>query len=91
MQQQPNIIPRLCAQQADDAGESDLAFFRARPEVHTRIRAAFPDEFNEFPAGLLPDARGRQAVVIVAINRNPVTGEPLDRARGIIFVDGGRA
>jgi hypothetical protein len=31
----------------DIGGESDLAFFRARPEAYTRTRSPFPNEFGE--------------------------------------------
>jgi hypothetical protein len=82
-----NNVATPRAQAADDAGESDLAFFRARPEAKTRIRAAYP---GEFPVDLLPDARGRTLLVIVAIQRD-LAGQPLHRARGLIFADEGRA
>jgi len=71
----------------DDSGESDLAYFRARPEARTRIRSAFP---NEFPRKIMKQGRGRQAVVIVAVERNS-PGEPTTRARGVLFPEGGTA
>jgi len=72
----------------DTSGEDDWTFFRARPETTTRIRSAFPGEFSR---KILKQGRGRQAVIIVAIARDPVTGEPRTRGRGILFVEGGRA
>jgi len=73
---------------ADDIGEDDWTFFRARPNERSRIRSPFP---GEFPRKILKQGRGRQAVVIVAIDRDAVTGEPRTRGRGILFVEGGRA
>ena len=86
-QRSNNNSPRLGAQVADDAGESDLAYFTARPGARTRIRAAFDDEF---PAELLPQAHGRQAMVIVAIERD-TAGNPTTRGRGVFFAEGGTA
>lgn len=85
MQHRRNTTAPLRAQ-ADHAAESDLAYFRARPLAHTRTRPPFPNEFGE-----LPSQAGKVPLVIVAISRNSITGEPGDRARGIVFVDGGRA
>ena len=72
----------------DATGEDDWDFFRSRPLLRSRIRLAF---FGEFPQKLLRQANGRQVVVIVAIERHPITGEPQTRGRGILFIDGGRA
>jgi hypothetical protein len=87
MQQHPNNSTAPGGVQHDDSGEGDLEYFLARPLEHTRVRSPFPNEFGEF----LPRRAGKEPLVIVAINRNAVTGEPGDRARGIVFVDGGRA
>jgi hypothetical protein len=88
MQQHPHDTrPRAGAQVADDAGEDDLAYFTARPEARTRIRAAFD---GEFPRKILKQGAGRQAVVIVAVERNSA-GEPTTRARGVLFPEGGAA
>jgi hypothetical protein len=80
--------PTAAAVEIDRAGETDIAYFRARPEARTRIRSATP---GEFPRKVLKRARGRQVVVMVAIDRDPVTGEPTRRARAIHFAEGGRA
>jgi hypothetical protein len=88
---QPNSFPaesRLAAALHDDAGEDDETFFRARPRAQTRIRAAFP---NEFPRKILKQGRGRPAIVVVAVERHPITLEPMTRARGVIFAEGGAA
>lgn len=71
----------------DDAGEDDASFFRARPQARTRVRVPFP---GEFPHRLLKRSRGRQLIVVVTVNRHPVTGEPTRRARAVLFADGGR-
>jgi hypothetical protein len=72
----------------DASGEDDFTFFRRRPHERTRIRSPFP---GEFPRKILKQHRGRTAVVIVAVDRDPVTGDPRNRARGVLFVEGGRA
>jgi hypothetical protein len=80
-----NLAPaELCL---DAAGESDFEYFRCRPFARTRIRAPFPGEFSR---RILKRGRGRQAVIIVAIDRD-AAGEPERRARGVVFVDGGHA
>jgi hypothetical protein len=71
----------------DDSGESDFAYFTARPLAGHRIRSAFP---GEFPRKLLKPGRGRPAVVIVAIERD-ATGRPIRRGRGLVFPEGGTA
>ena len=73
--------------QPDDAGEDDLAYFTARPEARTRIRAAFD---GEFPRKILKQGAGRQAFVIVAVDRD-AAGNPTTRGRGVFFAEGGRA
>jgi hypothetical protein len=70
----------------DDAGESDLTFFSRRPDVNTRTRLPFP---NEFPAGVLEP--GRCAFVRVLIERD-ADGRPKRRARRRLrFCEGGTA
>jgi hypothetical protein len=71
------------------SSQDDLAYFRAHPEARTRIRPTFP---CEFPRVLRRQARarGRELVIIVAVERDAV-GEPTTRARGIAFTDGGNA
>ena len=71
----------------DRADEDDLTYFRRRPYARTRIRSAFP---GEFPRKILKRARGRDLVVMVAIERG-ATGQPMRRARGVYFTEGGRA
>ena len=71
----------------DATGENDWAFFKSRPLLHTRIRVAFP---GEFPREILKQGRGRMAVVIVAVERD-AAGQPIRRARGVLFPEGGRA
>jgi hypothetical protein len=73
--------------ETDYAGEDDWAYFIARPHLRTRIRTAFQ---GEFPRKILKQGLGRQAVVIVAVERNSA-GEPVRRARGVVFPEGGRA
>jgi hypothetical protein len=73
---------------ADDTGESDFDYFIRRPCARHRIRSAFP---GEFPRRLLKEGNGRPAVVIVAIERDPVTNEPTTRGRGLVFPEGGSA
>lgn len=81
--------PSLDQLQAPDiSGESDFDYFTRRPHARHRIRSAFA---GEFPRKLLKQGNGRPAVVIVAIERDPVTGEPTTRGRGLIFPEGGRA
>jgi hypothetical protein len=72
----------------DHAGEDDLTFFRRRPYARTRVRSAFP---GEFPRKILKRARGRDLVVVVAIERDPITNEPKARGRSLHFAEGGRA
>lgn len=74
----------------DDAGESDLEYFRRRPDVHTRTRLPFD---GEFPAAVMELARGCTMFVHVVMMRDPMTNEPTTRGRGIFFSDigGGRA
>ena len=81
-----NLVP--ADSRPDVGGEDDWTFFRSRPLLRSRIRIAFP---GEFPRELLKQASGRQVVVIVAVERHPITGEPQTRGRGILFIDGGRA
>jgi hypothetical protein len=77
-------------QAPDNAGESDLDYFLKRPNVNTRTRLPFP---NEFPPGVI-DA-GRVAFVhVFLVSRDPKTNAPGTRARGIFYSDdndGGRA
>jgi hypothetical protein len=76
----PNAAP---PQAPDDRGESDYAFFLARPGVNTRIRLPFPNEFVLEP--------GRGAVVTVLIERDDA-GQPKRRARRRLrFCEGGTA
>jgi hypothetical protein len=68
---------------ADTAGQSDYDYFVAHPNVSTRTRLPFPDEF---PAGVI-DA-GRIAFVHVFLaSRDPVTNAPGTRARAIFYSD----
>jgi hypothetical protein len=69
------------------AGQSDYDFFVAHPDVNTRIRLPFE---NEFPAGVLEP--GRTAFVYVTIERDRA-GNPGTRARAIFYsdIEGGNA
>jgi hypothetical protein len=79
----PTNNPKPAELQApDDAGESDLAFFRRRPHVNVRTRLPFE---NEFPPGVI-DA-DRVAFVHVVTIRDPLTNEPTTRGRGIFYAD----
>jgi hypothetical protein len=71
----------------DDAGESDFDYFIRRPTARHRIRSAFP---GEFPPEFLTHRDGGTAVITVVMERD-ADGRPTWRARGICFVDGGRA
>jgi hypothetical protein len=71
----------------DHAGADDLAYFRAHAEARTRIRSPF---VGEFPRKVLKRARGRQLLVVVAVDRD-AAGQPAARARGLVFADGGSA
>lgn len=57
------------------AGEDDFAYFSARPEARTRIRAAFDGEFPR---------------EILRLDRDGA-GDPTTRARSLFFAEGGRA
>ncbi|WP_426442051.1 hypothetical protein [Bradyrhizobium genosp. P] len=70
----------------DDRGEDDLEYFRRRPHLNRRIRFAIE---GEFPPGAIES--GRDAIVHVALARDPKTNEPGIRARAIVYSDGGRA
>jgi hypothetical protein len=70
---------------ADNAGESDYAYFVARPHIDSRIR--FPFE-NEYPPCVL--APGRSAFVRILITRD-ATGQPKRARRVLRFCKGGRA
>ena len=69
-----------------DSGLSDFDYFRRYPTATTRIRSAWPDEF---PRKILKQGGGRTAVVVVTIQRG--ADGAITRARGIAFIDGGRA
>lgn len=71
----------------DDRGESDFAFFTARPHARHRIRAPFP---REFPPEFLTHRDGGTAVITVVIERD-AAGRPTRRGRGIAFIPGGSA
>jgi hypothetical protein len=66
----------------DNAGEDDLAYFRARPHVNTRTRLPID---GEFPPDVI-DA-DRIAFVHVVTLRDPVTNEPTTRGRGVFYAD----
>jgi hypothetical protein len=70
----------------DDRAESDLDFFTARPNVDSRIRLPFADEF---PDEVLKPG----AFIHVLLIRDPLTNEPRTRARAIFYsdIEGGRA
>jgi hypothetical protein len=84
---QSNTLKPDQPQAPDISGESDFAFFSARPLARTRIRSAFN---GEFPRKLLKPGNGRPAVVIVGMLRDD-TGRPTTRIRSIVFPDGGNA
>jgi hypothetical protein len=72
----------------DANGESDLKYFRRRPNVTTRTRLPFA---GEFPAVVMELARGRTMFVHVVMMRDPMTNEPTTRGRGIFYTGGGTA
>jgi hypothetical protein len=71
----------------DDRGESDLEYFAARPDINSRVRMPFKDEFP--PELLRPGA----FVHVLLVTRDPLTHEPRTRARAIFYsdIDGGHA
>jgi hypothetical protein len=69
---------------ADDAGEDDWTYFRARPGVNTRTRLPFENEYHA--CVLLP---GRPAFVHVEIERD--ADRQLKRRRRLRFCEGGTA
>jgi hypothetical protein len=66
--------------------ETDFDFFRARPHARIRNRLPFPDEFA--PEHL--DEGGLDCFVHAIVERNSV-GQPIRRARWLLFCEGGRA
>jgi hypothetical protein len=74
------------ARMADTAGEDDLAYFTARPNINERTRLPID---GEFPAALL---RPGAFVHVRLLTRDPLTNEPRTRARAIFYSDlnGGR-
>jgi hypothetical protein len=70
----------------DDRGESDFDFFRRHPDARTRNRLPFEGEFS---AADLAEAGGRACYVRAIAKRIP--GRPLQRARWLLFVQGGSA
>jgi hypothetical protein len=83
----PNTPSPARLQAPDDAGESDWAFFRARPGATIRTRLPFPDEFpDDFIA-----CGGGVAFVRVAVVRDD-RGLPVWAARSVMFcIQGGNA
>ena len=72
---------------ADDRGEDDWAFFRARPGATIRTRLPFP---NEFPADFIA-CGGGAAFVRVAVTRDD-RGLPVWASRNVMFcIQGGNA
>jgi hypothetical protein len=71
---------------ADCTGEDDLEFFTARPDVDSRVRLPFENEFG-------PELLRPGAFVHVLLIRDPLTNEPRTRARAIFYsdIDGGHA
>jgi hypothetical protein len=69
----------------DDVAESDFAYFR-RTNAKIRNRFPFPEEFS--PADLA-EAAGRACYVRAVAQRIP--GQPLRRARWLLFCQGGTA
>jgi hypothetical protein len=70
----------------DDVAESDFAYFRRHPDATTRVRFPFAGEFS---AADLAEARGRDCYVRAIAKRIP--GQPLRRARWLLFCQGGTA
>lgn len=72
---------------AQVGAQDDLSYFIANPGARTRVRAAIA---GEFPSQVSRMARGRQLIVLVAIERD-AAGQPTTRTRGVYFADGGNA
>jgi hypothetical protein len=82
----PSNTPLLDRLQApDDRYESDFAFFRRCPHAKIRNRFPFP---GEFAAEDLAEG-GLDCFVRAIVERNP--GQPIRRARWLLFCQGGTA
>jgi hypothetical protein len=79
---QSNTLKPDHPQAPDDAGGDDLTFFSRRPNVCTRTRLPFEDEF---PAGVIDIAR--VPFVHVVTLRDPLTNEPTTRGRGVFYAE----
>jgi hypothetical protein len=76
-------------QAPDNSGESDGAFFAARPQAQTRRRLAFPAErdalVEEFP-------QIAEREIFVEVTMTPAAaGQPPARTRVLSFASGGNA
>jgi hypothetical protein len=70
----------------DDRAESDFAYFRARPTARTRNRLPFAGEFSPD----VMDQDGLDCFVHAIVERN-AAGQPMRRARWLLFCEGGTA
>jgi hypothetical protein len=66
--------------------EDDFAYFRANPNATTRTRLPFE---NEFTPAVLAEGGGLDCFVHAIVERK--AGQPIRRARWLLFVQGGRA
>jgi hypothetical protein len=72
----------------DDAGEGDLAFFAARPDINIRNRVAFD---GEPPAALLERADESEIAFVRVWLKRDSDGKPATIFREIHYGEWGRA
>ena len=73
----------------DDRGEDDFVYFTRHPGASHRFRLPVDDEFpDEVMREARIQARGREVLVLVAIDRN-ASGQPTTRARGLVCIPHG--
>jgi hypothetical protein len=72
--------------QPDDRYESDFAYFRAHKTAKIRNRFPFPGEFAAEDL-----AEGGLACFVHAIVERNAAGQPIRRARWLLFCQAGRA
>jgi hypothetical protein len=82
----PNAATSQASCPADDRGESDLEYFRARSGVDSRNRLAFEGE----PPAALRDFESDIAFIRVKLERD-AAGKPATILREIVFGEWGRA
>jgi hypothetical protein len=79
-----HILPPM----VDDVAESDLDYFRRRPNVNSRKRLAFN---NEPPSGLLERDEYDSVAFISVRTERDAAGMPAKIVRAIVYGSWGRA